>query len=60
MTENVHDVRYLKRIEAHNYNRAWPGGGGGGVTRDMTGYAPMSPKSVERVCFSDIGVVDFV
>ena len=29
-------------------------GGGGGVTRHMTGNAPMSKNSVERVCFSDI------
>ena len=31
---------------------------GEGVTRHMTGYAPVSKKSVERLCFSDIGVVD--
>ena len=44
-----------------------PPGGGGGVTHHMTGYPPVFPppppkkkkkkKRVERVCFSDIGVV---
>ena len=33
-----------------------PGGGGGGVTCHMAGYAPMAPPPpiVQRVCFSDI------
>ena len=30
----------------------------GGFTHHMTGYAPVSKKSIERVSFSDIGVND--
>ena len=40
--------------ERDNVSCPPPGGGGGGGTRQMIGYATVSPNSVERVCFSDI------
>ena len=35
-------------------NSDWKEGGGGGVTRHMTGSANNVSKSVRRVCFSDM------
>ena len=44
-------AKYMKR----NNVEPTPGeGGGGGLTRHMTGYASVSKKSVETVYFSGI------
>ena len=50
--ENVHVQ--ISTTSVMQWSHPGGGGGGGGITRYFTGYAPMSKKSIKRVCFSDV------